>query len=96
MKFIPYRLLRNRVGELCRLLAHEGQLVLTSNGEPFALMLEVSPDTLEETLLLAARLRAVQAVSAIRAEARTRGLDRLRPEEIEAGIAAARTGRKQA
>jgi hypothetical protein len=94
VQIIPYRMLRNRPGEVRRLLEQEGELVVTSNNQPFALMLEVQPDELEDLLLLARRLRAQKAVSAARAEAREHGLNQLGAETIEAEIAAAHSTRR--
>lgn len=74
-------------------MGQQGELVVTRNNQPFALMLDVGED-LEEILLLVSRLRAQRAVSAIRAEARERGLDKLTPDEIEAEVAAARAARR--
>jgi len=88
MQFVPYRILRNQPGQLRQRLAEEGELVITSNGEPFAVMLNVEPEEVEQVPYLIAQLRAQQAVSAIRAEAREKGLDRLSPEEIEVEIRA--------
>ena len=96
MQLIPYRMLRNQPGEVRRLLEQEGELVVTSNNEPFALLLDIEPDGLEDVLLLASRIRAQRAVSAIREKARERGLDRLTEEGIEAEVKAARAARHQA
>ena len=90
MQFVPYRLLRNAPGELRRKLEKEGPLIVTSNGEPFALMLEVKPDEVEEVFRLMTQLRAQLALSGIRARAQEQGLDRLSAEEIDAEIQSAR------
>lgn len=96
MQFVPYRILRNQSGKLRKRLTEEGELVITSNGEPFALMLDVDPESLEETLYLVAQIRARQAVAAIRAEAREKGLDQLTLDEIDAEIKAVRKARRKA
>ncbi len=93
MRFVPYRFLRNQAGKLRRRLADEGELVITSSGEPFAIMIDVDQETLEETLYLVSQLRAQKAVSALRAEAKERGVDRLSPEEVEAEVQAVRDER---
>ena len=95
MQFIPYRMLRNQPGELRQQLKRDGELVVTSNGEPFALMVNIEPGEVEESLFLIAQLRAQQATSAIRAQAREKGLNRLSPEEIEAEIQSVRAGRRE-
>ena len=93
MAFVPYRVLRNTPGELRRQLKESGQLVLTSDGEPFAVLVSVEAGEVDETMELLMRLRAQQAVRRIRAEANERGLDRLSEDEIEAEIEAARNRR---
>lgn len=88
--FVPYRVLRNTPGELRRRLKETGRLVVTSDGEPFAVMLSVEPDEVEAALEILLRLQAQQAVRQMRRTARERGLDRLSEAEIEAEIRAAR------
>ena len=95
MQFIPYRMLRNEPGKLSEQLKSEGQLVVTRNGEPFALLVDIDPGGLDEILTLISRLRAQQALSALRAEARQRGLDSLPPEEIDGEIRSVRKARKK-
>lgn len=93
MRFVPYRFLRNQAGKLRRRLSDEGELVITSSGEPFAIMIDVDKETLEETLYLVSQIRARKAVSALRSEAKEKGLDRLSQEEIEEEVRAVREGR---
>jgi hypothetical protein len=94
MNFVPYRILRNQPKVLRERLKNEGQLVITSNGEPMALLLDIEPDQIEETIKLIAQLRAQQAVSMMRQAARDRGLEQLDEDAIEAEIQAARSARK--
>lgn len=90
MEFVPYRLLRNEPGELRKRLAQQGQLVLTSEGKPLALMLSLDPDRLEEIVMLVSRLRAQLAVSEMREQARRHDIDSLKPRQVEAQIRAVR------
>ena len=53
-------------------------------------MTRVEPETLEEELLAVRRVRARLAVERIRAKAKAEGLDRMRMDDIDAGIAEAR------
>lgn len=96
MQLVPYRTLRNQPGELRRLLATEGGLVITANNEPFAVMLDITPDQLEEAVELIRRLRAQRAVSAMRREAQSSGTAGLTEAEIEAEVQAARAERRSA
>jgi hypothetical protein len=93
MDFVPYRLLRNQPTELRRKLEEQGELVVTVNGEPMAIMLQVPEGNLDELVLLISQVRAKLAVANVREQARQRGLDRLTPDEIDAVIEQARQDR---
>lgn len=94
MNFVPYRILRNQPKVLRERLKSEGELIITNNGEPMALLLDIEPDQIEETLKLIAQLRAQQAVSAMREAAREQGVSQLDEAAIEAEIQAVRSARK--
>lgn len=94
MRLISDRDLRNTPGKVREALAL-GDVVVTSRGKPYALMLPINdPDQLDEALLLASRLRAQLSLSRIRAKAAASGLDQLGMEEIDAEIGAERRERK--
>ena len=92
MKFISDREIRNQPGKIREELK-SGEVVLTSRGKPYALMLPVDPDRLEDALILTARLRALQTVARIRSRAARTGLCNITDEEIDAEIRAARAAR---
>ena len=71
-------------------LREEGDLVLTMNGKPMAVIAEVCEDTLEQTLRAVRRLRFEMSLAAIQAHSVSKGLDKMSMEEIDAEIAAAR------
>lgn len=86
MRLISDRDLRNYPGKVREALA-EGEVVVTSRGKPYAVMLPVDdPARLEDTLKLASRIRAQMAVSEIRRRAVAVGLDRITEEDIEEEI----------
>ncbi len=58
MEFVPYRLLRNQPGELRKKLEEKGELIVTVDGEPMALMLQVPKGSLEDLVLLVSQVRA--------------------------------------
>ena len=93
MDFVPYRLLRNQPSELRRMLEEQGELVVTVNGEPMAIMLQIPKGNLDDIVLLLSQVRAQLAVATIREQARQRGLDRLTTDEIETIIEQARQER---
>ncbi len=90
MKFITIRELRSSTARLRKDLQSEGEVVVTANGRPFAVMTPVEPDKVEEEILAIRRARARAALSRIRAKAKADGLDRLTMEEIDAIVAKAR------
>jgi prevent-host-death family protein len=92
MKFVSVRELRNRPGAVWEDL-HEQDLVITVNGKPVGLLVPISDETLEDTLMALRRARALTAVSSMRRHAAQTGLDRMSAEEIEAEIQAARRDR---
>jgi len=94
MKFASIRDLRVKPGQVWKALKAEEDLVLTSNGKPFAVLTNVDEDTLEDTLQVLRRRRAQAAVAGIRASALKEGLDRLTDREIETEIGAYRSGRR--
>jgi hypothetical protein len=68
-------------------LEKEGELVITKDGQPFAVMVGVEPGDLEHSLREIRRALFSSAVS----QARLRAMDRsISDEEIEAEVAAAR------
>ena len=75
-------------------LKRSGQLVLTNNDGPIAVMLNVDSSTVEDTLLDLLRLRAQKALKAIQEASVKSGLSNMTLEEINAEIAAARAERR--
>ncbi len=90
MRFVGVRDLRLRPREVWKKLREEGELVLTMNGKPMAVIAEVSEDTLEQTLRAVRRLRFKMSLAAIQTHSVSKGLDKMSMEEIDAEIAAAR------
>ena len=95
MRFVSVRQLRNQSAEVWRQLADEGELVITSNGKPLAILSSVSQDNLEESLSALRRARAIAAVEVMQRQSVGAGTHRMAREEIQAEIASARKGRKR-
>jgi uncharacterized protein YjcR len=95
MATLPYRILRNEPGRLEESLARDGVVILSKNGEPFAVMLDAQTRSLDSVVRIASQVRAMLSVSEIRTLARERGLDRMAAEEIQAEIEAARSTRRE-
>lgn len=91
MKFVSIRELRTRPGEVRRQLQQEGDLIVTSRGRPFALMISAEGEDVEELRLALRRARAQLAVAKMRKHAQDAGLERISSDEINAEIRQART-----
>jgi antitoxin (DNA-binding transcriptional repressor) of toxin-antitoxin stability system len=94
VEFVSIRDMRTRPGEVWQQLQEKGDLVVTSSGRPFALMIDVADQDVEQLLLAVRQARAQLAVTRMRRQAAERGLDRLTSEEIESEIMQARRARR--
>jgi hypothetical protein len=96
MEFIPYRVLRNEPTALRKKLEDQGELVVTVDGKPFAVMIDLAGgENMDDILLMVSRLRAQMAARAIRSQARRDGLDKLSEEQVEVLIQKTRAERKR-
>jgi antitoxin (DNA-binding transcriptional repressor) of toxin-antitoxin stability system len=95
MQFVPYRDLRNEPSALRKRLAREGELVVTVDNKPFALMISLGDENVQDILLMVSRLRAQMAVRSIRSQARKAGLDKMTLKDINALIKETRAERKR-
>jgi hypothetical protein len=95
MEFIPYRVLRNEPTALRKKLEDEGELVVTVDGKPFAVMIDLAGgENMDDILLMVSRLRAQMAARAIRSQARRDGLDKLSEKQVDELIQKTRAERK--
>ena len=94
MRFVSVRDLRSKSAELWRDLPLEGQMVVTSNGKPVAILSAVDETNVAESAAAISRARALQAVQAIQMASVRAGLDRMSMEEIDAEIQAVRRERR--
>ena len=69
-------------------LEKDGEVVITNNGKPSALLVDIGDGDLEDTLKAVRQARAMMAFNSMRTKAAEKGY--LSDEEIEAEIAAAR------
>ena len=93
MKFVTIREFRNKTAEVREDLKTEGEIVLTANGRPFALLSRVEPDSVEQEVRALRRARARVAVERMRAQAKQRGLDGMTMDQVDELIAAVRRKR---
>lgn len=95
MRFLSVRDLRSNTQQTWKHLHEEGEVVVTSNGRPIAILSPVSETNLEESLAAIRRARAVSAVLETQRRSTELGTDSLTPEEINDEIASLRRERRQ-
>ena len=95
MQFVPYRDLRNEPAALRKKLASEGELVVTVDNKPFAMMINLDDENVQDILLMVSRLRAQMAARSIRSQARRDGLDKMALKDVNAIIKKTRANRKR-
>lgn len=90
MNFYSVRDLRNDSKSMWESLKGNGEAVITNNGKPAALMLDISEDNFEIMLQAIRQAKAMIAFNNMRSRAAAKGF--MSDEEIEAEITAARNG----
>jgi hypothetical protein len=95
MQFVPYRDLRNEPSALRKKLVSEGELVVTVDNKPFAMMINLDDENIQDILLMVSRLRAQMAARSIRSQARRDGLDKMALKDVNAIIKKTRADRKR-
>ena len=90
MKMIPSRQLATNPGKIWNTLEKEGLFVITKDGNPRAILLPTSDQTLLEDIREETRGRARRAVTTIRRTAARKGVNQLSMEEIEDEISKTR------
>ena len=95
MQFVPYRDLRNEPSALRKKLANEGELIVTVDNKPFAVMINLGDENVQDILLMVSRLRAQMAARAIRSQARRDGLDKMTLKDVNALVKKTRAERKR-
>jgi PHD/YefM family antitoxin component YafN of YafNO toxin-antitoxin module len=93
MKFLSMRELRTSTSKIKEMLSEEGKIVVTNNGKPAALMLEINEASLEETLADLRQLQAKRALRELQNTAVKNGTASMSLDEINTEIAAARKER---
>jgi prevent-host-death family protein len=88
MEFLTIRELTASPGEAWEKLARDGEVTITNNGKPAAIMLSVADYGFDETIRLIRQAKAMRLLNRIWTEAEERGP--LTGAEIEAEIKAAR------
>jgi len=94
MSFVSFRELRTSTSKINDLLTNDGKIVVTSNGKPKAIMIQVSENDFEETITTLNQLKLAKAINNIRAAAQNSGASEMTLDEINAEISASRKERK--
>ncbi|MDR1187313.1 MAG: hypothetical protein LBK95_07640 [Bifidobacteriaceae bacterium] len=92
--YVTVRDMRTNARAVWRALEAEGQLVLTNNGRPVAIMLSVDGSTVHETLDQLAQVAAVRALQRMQALSVESGNADMTTDQIDAEIALARKERR--
>ena len=92
MDFLSVREFRASSRGVWQKLSQDGKMVITNNGKPAALLLDLNGEDLEETLDVLRQVRAQRLFNRMRAAADKRGF--LSEKEIETEIRAARHKQK--
>jgi hypothetical protein len=88
VEFLTVREFRASSKKIWARLGEEGKMVITNNGKPTALLLDIQNEDLEKFLFLLRRLAALRFLQDIQSETQKRGF--LSDREIAAEIQAAR------
>ena len=93
MQFVTVRDFRSASRDVWDKLDRDGELVVTNNGKPTALLLNIGDGDLEELLAAIRQSKAMRAFNRMRMQAAERGF--MSEEEINAEIQAARAEYKK-
>jgi hypothetical protein len=91
MNFYTARDLRTIPKSIWTSLSENGELVITNNGKPTALMLDISENSFEEVIKSVRQAKAMRALNSMRSKAAARGF--MSAKEIDAEIKLYRKGK---
>jgi len=94
MGFLALRELRGSTAHIDQIIARDGSVIVTNNGKPAYIMLDIDEANFEETLIDLRRVRAKRAAVRMQHAAAGVGNDTLTLDEINLEIAADRAARK--
>lgn len=93
MNFYSIRDLRSETKSICENIRRSGEAVITNNGKPTLLMLDISEDNFEEIVRAVRQAKAMIAFNSMRAVAAANGY--MSETEIEEEIQAVRAERRE-
>lgn len=95
MKFLSVRDLRGNSASVWRDLPREGEMIVTSNGRPVAMLTAIDESSVERSVAAWRQVRALQAITDIQTESTRKGTSTIAMSDIDAEIAAVRKKRRQ-
>jgi antitoxin (DNA-binding transcriptional repressor) of toxin-antitoxin stability system len=95
MKFLSVRDLRGNSARVWRELPGAGEMVVTNNGHPVALLTAVDEGNVEQSIAAWRQVRATRAITELQRESVERGVDRLSMADVDAEIKAMRRARRK-
>jgi len=93
MKFLSVRDLRGKSSQIWKDLPGEGEMIVTSNGRPIAILAPTTESTFEESLSAIRTARAIDAVAALQRSSIEKGTDQISLAEINKEIQSVRKQR---
>jgi len=95
MNFVSFRELRTSTAKISDMLTEDGKIVVTCNGKPKAIMIQVNETDFEDTLAVLNQVKLARAINNIRKAAQRSGASEMTLDEINAEIAQSRKVRRQ-
>ena len=92
MNFYSIRDLRSETKNICEKVRQNGEVVITNNGKPSVLMLDISEDNFDEVVRAIRQAKAMIAFNSMKAVAAANGY--MTDSEIENEIKEARSERR--
>lgn len=94
MNFYTVRDLRTHPREVWEKLADGNEVIITNNGKPSALMIEIDDENFEDVLAELRQVKAMRAVNKLRLSSIQKGKSEMSLAEIDAEISKARREKK--
>lgn len=94
MKFVTVRDFRNNSAQVWRQLKEVEEMVITSNGKPVALLTPLTDETLEPTLRIIRKAKALAAISTLQLQSAIRNNDSMPLRDINEEISHVRKARQ--
>jgi antitoxin (DNA-binding transcriptional repressor) of toxin-antitoxin stability system len=95
MRFVSVRELRGNSAAIWKDLQNDGEMIITSNGKPIAILSPTSEDKVEESVRAIRRARALAAVSRMQRQSVLNGRNTIPADDIDAEITETReSGRR--